>query len=60
MNRADRKIAERIMKGSLPTAYCPWNDADLEICGTLTTRGANDYAKTGGMVIFEYERERKG
>lgn len=48
MNRADKRIAKRIMKGSLPTAYCPWDDTDIEICGTLTTRGPNDHTKMGG------------
>ncbi len=53
MNRADKKIAERIARGSLPTAYDPWDDADREISGTLTTK-PSDYTKKGGMVIFEY------
>lgn len=54
MNRADRKIAERIARGgSLPTAYDPWHDADREISETLTTN-PSDYTKKGGMVIFEY------
>lgn len=57
MNRVDRKIAERIARGSLPTAYAPWDDADREISCTLTTK-PSDYTKKGGMVIFEYEEQQ--
>lgn len=59
MNKADRKIAERLARGgSLPTAYDPWDDADREISGTLTTT-PSDYTKKGAMVIFEYEKRNK-
>lgn len=58
MNRADRKIAERIARGSLPTAYDPWHDVDCEISVTLTTK-TSDYTKKRGMVIFEYGKEKQ-
>lgn len=58
MNRAGRKIAERIARGSLPTAYDPWDDADREISGTLMTK-PSDYTKKGGMVIFEHEERNE-
>lgn len=56
MNRADKRIAERIKRGGLlPTAYDPWDDADREVCGALTTH-PDAYTKRGVMVIFENER----
>lgn len=44
----------------MPTAFDPWDNADREICGTLTAKPF-DYTKKGQIVIFEYEErdERK-
>lgn len=59
MNRADARIAKRLARGDrMPTAYCPWGDADHEICGTLTTKPF-DYTKRGQIVIFEHDERRK-
>lgn len=55
MNRAEKKIAERIARGgAMPTAFDPWDNADREILGTLLTK-PHDYTKKGQVVIFEYE-----
>lgn len=54
MNRCEKNIALRIHKGDLPAGYSPYDDADREICGTITTT-AFDYTKRGQIVIFEYE-----
>ena len=57
MNRADKKIIQRLLKGgTLPTAYDPWTDLDMEICKTILTK-SYDYTKTGGLVILEYEQD---
>lgn len=58
MNRADKRIADRIVRGGLPTAYDPWDNKDCEVANTLTTK-PYDYTKTSQMVIFEYEREEQ-
>lgn len=54
MNRMDRRIAERLAKGKLPTAFVPWDEKDVEICPTVTTASGKDYTKMG-IIIFEYE-----
>ena len=55
MNKADKRIAARLLRGGLPTAYDPWYDADREIVGTILTR-PYDYTRKGVVVIFEHER----
>lgn len=56
MNECDKNIAKRIARGGrLPTAFSPWTNSDLEICGTLTTKPF-DYTRRGQIVIFEYEQ----
>lgn len=59
MNRADKRIAERIKRGGqLPTAYDPWDDADREVCGTIRT-APYDYTKKAGLVIFEQTEDTR-
>lgn len=58
MNRMVKRIAERIKKGLLPTAYDPWNDADREVCGTIRT-APYDYTKKAGLIIFEQTEDTR-
>lgn len=57
MNRMDRRIAMRIYRGKLPTAYDAWDYADREICDALNVK-SYDYTKRGGLVIFDDDEKR--
>lgn len=59
MNRADVRIAKRLARGgAMPTAYDPWDDADREICGTISTKPF-DYTRKGQILIFEHEQRNE-
>ena len=54
MAKYTKRIAIRVSKGNLPTAYRPYDDRDYEISPTITTH-SYDYTKIGGYVIFDYD-----
>lgn len=47
MNKFAKRIAARVSKGNLPTAYKPHDDQDYEISPTILTH-SYDYTKIGG------------